>query len=304
MISDFHFPFPTFVIKQSSNLLLKMAFGQQVLISKALVLCFVACFAQMTRGLNILAIETIGGLSHWKVMSGVLQILVDQGHNVTAYTPFPEQNVENFTTVDVSEDFVRGIGIPLTVLQINFTSPFDTYAVLRGIGWYMCDKMFDHREIKAAIDRTDFDVVIMEPLWSDCVSYVAAHMNRPLLYVTAFSVVSFKESSVTGGYSNPLVYANVLLPYSAPSTVFQIMENIILFMVDVLFSIIDYFMRIMHSKPYETSAPISPSAVLVNSHVLIEKPRPSASKAVNIGGIHLKEPKPLPAVSIADRIIK
>lgn len=269
-------------------------------ISKALVLCFVACFVQVDCGLKILAIETIGGLSHWKVMSGILQILVDQGNNVTAYTPFPEPSVENFTQIDLSDDFATGIDLPLATLRKNFTNPYKSYAMLRDIGRSMCDKMFANTKIMAAINDSSFDLVIAEPLWSDCVSYVTAKVDRPMLYVTTFSAVSYKEPWVVGGYSNPFVYANVLLPYSAPITIRQKTENVFLFLEDFSFSIVDFLSRAFYSKPYETTVPVPPSFVMVNSHSLIETQRPGAIKVLNVGGVHLRSPKPLPRVSIAD----
>lgn len=268
-----------------------------------MVLCFVTMFSQVECGLNILAIETIGGLSHWKVMSAVLQVLVDQGNNVTAYTPFPEPNVENYTQIDLSKDFATGIDVPLAILRDNFTNPYKSYAMLRDMGRSMCDKMYSNTKIMAAINDSSFDLVIIEPLWSDCVSYVVAQIDRPLLYVTTFSAVSYKEPWVVGGYSNPLEYANVLLPHSEPTTICQKVENVMLLLEDRIFAFIDLFLRVFNSKAYEMLDPVAPSIVLVNSNSIIEKRRPGASKVLNVGGVHLNKPKSLPPVSIAHKIM-
>lgn len=282
-----------------------MALKQQnIMPCKILVVCIVVLFARMNNAFNILAIETIGGYSHWKVFSGVLRILISQGNNVTIYTPFPDDGSGNCTEVDLSSDYAKGVNVPLDMLQDNFTNPYKSYLVLREIGKYMCDKMYVNTKIMKALERPeDFDLVIMEPLWSDCVSYVSAKMDLPLIYITAFSAISFKESSIAGGYSNPFKYANILLPYSSPTTIFQKIENVMLFLEDFVISVFDYLLRFIHPKPYEISDPIPPIVVFANSHTIVEKPRPRASKVLNIGGIHLNKPKPLPAVSIADQII-
>lgn len=52
---------------------------------------------------RILAVETIGGKSHWNFMSAVLGSLADNGHNVNVFTLFLDGNRANYTEVNISE---------------------------------------------------------------------------------------------------------------------------------------------------------------------------------------------------------
>jgi glucuronosyltransferase len=59
--------------------------------------------------LEILAIETASGKSHWNFMSAILRSLSENGHNVTAFTPFSDGNRVNYTEVYVEIPTIVGM---------------------------------------------------------------------------------------------------------------------------------------------------------------------------------------------------
>lgn len=66
---------------------------------------------------NILAVQSIAGKIHWKVMRTVLRALTDRGHTVTVFTPFADGNRPGYTEVDVSEEAVMFLAMDATFLM-------------------------------------------------------------------------------------------------------------------------------------------------------------------------------------------
>lgn len=62
-------------------------------------------------------------------------------------------------------------------------------------------------------------------------------------------------------------------------------------------------------RPYDLASPVRPALVFVNTHHVTKSPRPVPANPVDVGGIHLTAPRPLPAVStsksltLGDRIL-
>lgn len=249
-------------------------------------------------GAKILAVETLGGKSHWNFMSGVLRALVDGGHAVTAFTPYPDGDRENYTEVDVSGDYEHFLDLGAEFMRENYGRPFAMFGSMMPMSRNMCDTFYGNAEMKAILDRgTGFDLVLIEPMASDCVSYTAARLNVPLVYAVALPTTDFIEYYATGHLSNPASAANIMAHFSVPRTFAQRLYNAVLLL---------YFwcvrdrteseLRRSDPKPYDATPAVVPSLIFVNRHYVSDAPRPTAPNAVDVGGIHLKVAKPLSEV--------
>lgn len=270
----------------------------QIFIPKVMLVVF--CLRVLpVESANILAIQTAAGRSHWNYMSGMLQALVDSGHNVTVFTPYPDGNRENYTEVDVSQGHKNVIDKNINDLIKLYGSPFKTILILMALARERCDHVYDNWKLKAILNNThnDFDLVLTELFYSDCVSFVANKLDLPLIYITPLPIFSFIERSITGHISNPALVSDIFANHRIPRTFGQRLTNSIVYIISTLMiRCTELKLKYSEPKEYDFISPITPSLMFVNGHFISEAPRPLATNVVNVGGIHLKAAKRLPKV--------
>ncbi|CAI6346704.1 unnamed protein product [Macrosiphum euphorbiae] len=248
---------------------------------------------------NILAVNTVAAKSHWNFMSSILRALVEKGHNVTVFTPFTDGNRENYTEVSTFNEDMTFLGMDIKDLMDTFDGPIRLISQMTLMSRTICDDIYENSKMKEVLanTRTDFDIVIIEPIFSECVSYLAVKLNLPLIYVTAVPTTGIMERIYTGDMSNPAVVSNNLAKFGVPKTFFQRTSNLAIYISCTIIRMYnELIMKFTAPREYDLHASIPPSLVFVNRHFIIEPASPISSNFVEIGGIHLnlKATKKLP----------
>uniref|UniRef100_A0A2S2QRA8 UDP-glucuronosyltransferase 2B17 n=1 Tax=Sipha flava TaxID=143950 RepID=A0A2S2QRA8_9HEMI len=265
------------------------------------VLMLLACVDLATLPVNsarILAVQTVCGKSHWNFMSGVLRALVEGGHTVTAFTPFPDGNQENYTEVDISRDMYCFREQNLKGAVANFSRPVSVIDLMVLLSREQCDTVYANDrmiELMRQNAATPFDLVFIEPLMSECVSYIATLLDVPVIYVIPLSVTSLMEHYNTGHFSNPAVVSHVLAAYGLPTTFVQRLTNTAIFAYELVTS--KFTMSLVkrnNPRPYDLVPLYKPSLVFVNSHPVMSASSSIVTNVINVGGIHLNVAKSLP----------
>ncbi|XP_060834135.1 UDP-glucosyltransferase 2-like [Rhopalosiphum padi] len=272
---------------------------------RSVVVAIVAALACASDAANILAVETMAGMSHWNFMSGVLRALVDNGHAVTAFTPFPapsdgRRSHVNYTEVDMSRELLPSVNNRLTDVQQMWSTPVgQVYKWLR-LSRNACNKIYGHPAMKEALRRhldghARFDAVVVEPFLSDCVSYAAGRLRVPLVYVTPLPAIGLMERAHTGHASNPAVASHLVADHGIPRTFAQRLSNAALSAYCAVAVICaNAALRYVEPREYDAVPPVTPSLMFVNGHYVSEPSNPVAQSVVHVGGIHLKPPEKLP----------
>lgn len=253
---------------------------------------------------NVLAVQSVPGKSHWNVMRAVLRALTDRGHNVTAFTPFPDGDRENYVEADLSDHPLLRPTYSLDVVYLA-----QSYGPVAGVTTLManatrafCAAIYaDHRMdeiLRQGSAAARFDVVITEPFASECVAYVATVLGAPLVYVVPPPMPTYLERELFGHAPNPAVVPHVMSAGGALRTFGQRLTNVVL---TVYCSAINWRAerRLRRDDPHQFDRPdlVKPSITFVNTHFVTEPSRSFTPNVVQIGGIHLAPPKPLPPVS-------
>jgi len=253
--------------------------------------------------LRVLAVQTIPGKSHWNFMRGVLAALTDGGHDVTAFTPFPDGDRVNYTEVDTSGDLQR------TDRRLDAEGVFETFAKTASMLSFMtsasrdfCDVAYRRREMRRILvggGRGRYDVVLTEMGASDCVSYAARRLDVPLIYLIPSPMITFVERDLLGDVPNPATVSHVMAGHAVPRTFAQRLGNLVLSAYSA-FAVKANGMALKNSRPspYDRTVPVLPSVVFVNSHHVTDASRPTTPSVVPVGGIHLRTPESVPDVSI------
>lgn len=254
--------------------------------------------------MNILAIETITGKSHWNFMSALLRALTDNGHRVIAFTPYPDGERVNYTEINIANEISavdRDIDSPSYVLE-NFRRSTVMIPLVMNMTRYICDVIYEHPKMKDIIDSPtcDYDLIITERVASECVTYVAAKLNLPVVFSAPSPMKTTIEYSLIGDVPNPATVSHVMGYQSVPRTFVQRFTNSLFFMYSVFLNLRKEFeMKMTNPSKYDQVDPVKPSLVFINTHYITEAPRPFPPNVIQVGGIHLQPPKNIPKVNMS-----
>ncbi|VVC43583.1 UDP-glucuronosyl/UDP-glucosyltransferase [Cinara cedri] len=245
---------------------------------------------------RILAIETIAGKSHWNFMSSVLRALTENGHSVTAYTPFPDGDRDNYTEVDTSDSFAKLVGVGLTELVRKFGNPFIIIPIGVQMNRHTCEMLYGDGRWRLGENRSsEFDAIIVEPSLLDCVTYVANVLDIPLIYCVPTPVPTFVDGRAIGDVLNPAAVSQLWADRAVPKTFFDRLANTVTTLY--LRYVVAYKVAVLKAfepRPYDADVAVPPSLVFVNGHYVSDPSRPMSQNVKNVGGIHLKPAQKLP----------
>lgn len=250
---------------------------------------------------RILAFSPISGRSHWNFMKGILRALTDHGHRVTVFTPFPIGNRENYTEVDLSNEISSILHFDIELVHKILTHPTDLVEFVSSTSRDTCKTIYENKDFKNIIkgSNPDFDIVFVEIMASECISYLNVKLNIPLVYVSPPPLISYVERSVLGQYPNPAVVAHLLADYSIPRTFMERFSNTLLLVyTSTLLRCKIWYASIVDRQPFDQVEPIKPSLVFSNNHFITDSSRPLPQNVIPIGGIHLGPSKKIPEVSL------
>lgn len=259
------------------------------------------CTPTPVNTMRILAIEPVAGRSHWNFLSSVFRVLAENGHNVTVFTPFPEGDQGNYTEIDISELIPKTTDVPASKLIKYFYKSTTFIPFVMNITRYHCHLLYENVQMQNILNdtRSNYDIVMGEVASSECLSYTAAKLNLPLIYLIPSTLVTHIEYDLFGHIPNPAVVSNLPADYVVPKSFFQRLKNFA-YSVYYMFSIKhrNWMMKINDPQPYDLVDPIKPSLMFVNTHYITEAARPLPPNVIQIGGIHMKQPEGIPNVSI------
>ncbi|XP_050419840.1 UDP-glucosyltransferase 2-like [Adelges cooleyi] len=267
---------------------------------KTLLLPAVMQLLLSVEGASILAVETVGSRSHWQFMRSILDVLATR-HQVTVITPLPSSDRENYTEIDSSPVF------PVysdqdAVLQIerfgsvvNMLPPMPKRSHERDI----CDAAFEFgpiRELLAA-GRGHYDLIVLEPFYSPCLSYLAHRLGVPEIYVIPSPMITPMEAPVFGTGPNPAYVPNLL--YGGDAALDDFAQRLANFVLSTYVKVVPWLtdarMANAEPKPYDVDdVRHKPSLLFANTRHITEPPRPFHVNMIQIGGIHLKTTELLP----------
>lgn len=261
---------------------------------------------------RVLAVEYVPGKSHWNFMRAILHALLDRGHAVTAFTPFPDGGRrENYTEVDLSADVPAKMAMDVTGVLNTFGRTSVMVPLVMQLSRAFCTIVSGKDAMRDILRHgrdgdSGFDVVITETAASECASHVAAELGLPLIYAVPSPMVTYIEPAVLGHVPNPATVSHMMAGHAVPRTFARRFANLVLSAYSAyVLAREETKLRSLDPQPYDLVPPVKPSVVFVNTHHATDAPRLMPPGVVQVGGIHLlDQPKnDLPDVSIQDRVV-
>lgn len=280
--------------------------NNKVFTSMFLILIYIFAFSLVlpVENARILAVEPAAGKSHWNVVSSVIRVLTDNGHHVTVFTSFTDGNRENYTEVDISKKVLaHKMDMDLMETMKKWAHPISLINFVKNAGLSICNMLYESAELNKIMQKHEnshFDIVLVEFLGVNCLSYLATKLNLPIIYIITSPIITYAERSVSGHFPNPATTSHILFNYAVPKTFIQRLSNTVLLTYSMcILSYGKWIDKYINPKPYNLiTRHVPPSLIFLNSHFISEASRQYPPNVIQVGGIHLKPANSLPNASI------
>lgn len=170
----------------------------------------------------------------------------------------------------------------------------------------LIENVFQHPSIKNLIENKDtkFDLVIVEAFFNEAFLGFGEYYNAPIITITPFGGFHWVASSV-GSPWPPSYVPDPFAPYTDHMAFCERFHNFALWLFTSIGRHVYYLpmqekimKKNLNVKSSVKEAEASTALVLANNHISLTYPRPLSPNFIQVGGIHIKPPKPLEKVSL------
>ncbi|CAO1437944.1 unnamed protein product [Diamesa hyperborea] len=252
----------------------------------------------IANGYNILGIFPFGSKSHFAIGNGVLNSLLDAGHQITMVSPFP-RSVKTANWRDISLEAEDTL---FNAFEFGSLNPVEIMLTLYGMGAMTSNATLAHPGVQEIMYSGEkFDAVVVEVFNNDAIFGLAQHFDCPLIGVTTFGANKW-ANEMTGNQSPYSYVPHPLLSFTDKMSFKERMINTLMSVIENIAFELIYIPG--QTKIYNNFFPKAtksfkevlrnPAMVLLNNHVSSSSSRPYLPNMIEIGGIHVDAIKDLP----------
>ncbi|XP_046663503.1 UDP-glucosyltransferase 2-like [Homalodisca vitripennis] len=253
-------------------------------------------------GARILAMVPFPTKSHWIVIEPLFQELASRGHQVTVFSSFPQKKpLPNYTDVDCSDTIPQNMNtFSIEMIKKAMPSPWGTTHFVNRLHEGSCKVLGEQRVKNVLNSKERFDLLITELFASDCFAYLAHKLQIPLISFTTSTAMPWGAERV-GLPDNPSYIPNYLVHFTPEMTFWQRIYNTAVLIYAKYWHLHVYAKQtqtLVEQIFGEALPPLhevvgNTSLVFVNSYHALAQSRPFPPNVIEIGGIHIKESRPL-----------
>nr|QBQ34565.1 UDP-glycosyltransferase UGT362B1 [Diaphorina citri] len=240
--------------------------------------------------------------SHFTIFESIAKGLTDHGHVVDILSHFPQSSkIPNYNDISV-EGSMKLQTNDLLLSDISYYNPLSDFFFIHQMGEDTCEAVMS---TKAALDllhsSKKYDLIITEVFNTDCFLGFVYKFKVPYIAVSAAHIIPTAAERF-GIPDNPSYIPNAFLSYDSDMNFVQRMFNAITTLSINLMR--KYYYDPKHHKVAtkyfgEDLPPLdqlarNTSLVLVNSHFTFMGSRPYPNNVIEVAGLHVKSPQPLP----------
>ena len=264
-----------------------------------------------SENLNILAVLFMSGWSHFMFFKPLLKELARRGHNLTVLSHHPWIHHENDPILPNYKDIV--VKDPKSYNKGEFDlSNIDTSnmryleepMLLRTLGLSYCEKSLkDPNTLEFLNSSQNFDLIITEAFNADCALGFVHKYKAPFITMSSHAILPWINDRL-GNPDNPSYISDIFIPlFIGRMNFFQRVLNTLHLCFTKIFYEIGtqrHNQKLVEDvfgpgvPPLEQIAKET-SALLINTHYSIHGSRPYTLNVIEVGGLHISKPKPLPA---------
>ena len=270
----------------------------------SLFLVFLALYS--CDGARILLLGPFGSASHKTFYMPIVEGLAEKGHHVTVVSSFPaKKKTENV------REIVLGDAAPSPVDEVDFfqmrkaqglVGIMPRFWILGGVWKEIYENFMKNKEYKQLEREEKFDLILIDAIFNDFCLPIADQWKVPIISVNP----SLGPSWILHNFGVPHHLASFPAPWSSHSDemtfsqrVFNTLE--VLLIIAARETLLLNPLNSMLQKDYPGARTIQEvekeiSLCIVTSHPTLNFVRPLPPTVIEVSGIHIKPPKPLPTV--------
>ncbi|XP_031341434.1 UDP-glucuronosyltransferase 1-7C-like [Photinus pyralis] len=255
---------------------------------------------QYVDGEKILGIFAHKGKSHFDSFVPLMKALALKGHDVTVISHFPQKTrVANFSDIDINPGNIFLDVINLGDIPENYrVRRYATPLLLLNLGYESCKQVFSNKNFISFFNSAPkFDLIITELFNTKCFLGALRQLNAPIIGMSSTVPLSWDDFTV-GFPSNPAYIPNNFMSFNDKMTFLQRTENTIAYLLTgainhLHMAISGYLLaNVVSESPHDLNEIASNiSLMLVNAHFSVQLPRPLPPNYIEVGGLHLTQPK-------------
>ena len=259
---------------------------------------------QPGKSAKILSVVFFSSKSHKITYDLLLRELANRGHEVTVLSPVPSKsnrtNPREILTLDIDAFMATGPDMYDLKMKGETMNPFtmiDTFSDL-------CRKSYALPQVQELL-KEKFDLVLHEPFMNECMAGYLYKLNTSLILLSPFTVSS-DLIRLLGGPAPPSFVPNLFSSFESKMNFYERLLN---FITEIIFTGTQryYFIPKMEALyreqlndstiPGHQEILQNASFILSNSHFSLGGARAFMPDIVEVGGMHLRQPKALPKVN-------
>lgn len=265
------------------------------------------CSFHPGRTSKILAVFSHIGKSHFDVLEPYFEEIAARGHQILVISHFPRKRpVPNYKDIDLRG--THSINKTVHILSFSDMMKMDQISsalALSAWGAEGCEKALELPDVQNILNSDEkFDLLVTEMFNTDCFLAFAHKFKIPII---GFSTCVFMPWT-PGRVGNPDNPAYIPTHFAISSDKMKFEERFINTFWNIFHKLHYPFLmdapahRIAkrhfgESLPALSELARNTSLIFVNSHFSLNGPRPLVPGVIEVAGIHIKPPKPLPKVS-------
>ncbi|XP_055588577.1 UDP-glycosyltransferase UGT5-like [Uranotaenia lowii] len=277
-----------------------------------LLIALISCLS-VTSGSSILFLAPFNGPSHWLMLKQIIRELASRGHEITCITGIKfGEKLPNYNEVFIDPPYPMWDKFPLAAIYNTkgYTSDFNNLFLYWRLGLDNSQYGLESENVQRFLNRDDlhFDLVVSEQFFQESWLMFAHKYNAPIVTISTYGYSDFFDRAM--GLLTPWSSVpHMLLDYDDGMNFSQRIYNCIISSLDYIIREFDYlpkqnalakqyFADLERQRgplPSVQALQKNISLILVNSHPMLAKPRPSITGLVNVAGVHIPPPKSLPS---------
>jgi len=224
---------------------------------------------------------------------------------VVVISHFPQKTpIPNYTDISLVGSMPNVVStVPLDDIATGLV--YTTLKFIFVLGVTGCEKTLSHPPVLKLINSNEkFDLVITELFNTDCYVGFAHKFQVPFISISTTTYLPWCQERFANP-DNPSYIANLLLYHSdRMSFVERVVNTVYLKICQWAFHYVSAVPSQEIARKYfgQSLPPLADivrntSLLLLNRHFSISKPAPNLPVVIEVGGLHVLEPKKLPEVS-------
>lgn len=240
--------------------------------------------------------------SHFMMSEVLMKGLASRGHEVVVISHFPQKTpIPNYTDISLVGSMPNVVST-VALDDIATGSVYTTLKFAFGLGVTGCEKTLSHPPVLKLINSNEkFDLVITELFNTDCYVGFAHKFQVPFISISTTTYLPWGHERFANP-CNPSYIANMLLYHSDRMSFVERVVNTVHLKISqwAYHYLSDMPSQEIARKYFGQSLPPladivrNTSLLLLNRHFTISKPAPNLPVVIEVGGLHVLEPKKLP----------